>query len=128
MISIFIIGWLLLFLMLSVKAGKNDYIQSPMSRTQFNVDYCFIHKIVYLAGIGGEKCDQCDRGFVQNAVNDVNHPVLNRTIPNGQGPDCVACGECFSNWDRILEELREKTENTVGKARRVKVSTKMTIL
>ena len=80
------------------------------------------------AGIGGEKCDQCDRGFVQNAVNDVNHPVLNRTIPNGQGPDCVACGECFSNWDRILEELREKTENTVGKARRVKVSTKMTIL
>ena len=89
------------------------------------VEHCFKYEIVYLAGIGGEKCDQCDRGFVQNAVNDVNHPVLNRTIPNGQGPDCVACGECFSNWDRILEELREKTENTVGKARRVKVSTKM---
>ena len=94
----------------------------------FKVKHCFKYKIVYLVGIGGEKCDQCDRGFVQNAVNDVNHPVLNRTIPNGQGPDCVACGECFSNWDRILEELREKTENTVGKARRVKVSTKITNL
>ena len=111
--------------MLSVKAGKNDDIQSPLIKTQFKVEHCFKYEIVYLVGIGGEKCDQCDRGFVQNAVNDVNHPVLNRTIPNGQGPDCVACGECFSNWDRILEELREKTENTVGKARRVKVSTKM---
>ena len=36
-------------------------------------------------------------------------------------PECVECGECFSNWDRILEDLRTKTQNTVGKARRVKV-------
>ena len=52
----------------------------------------------------------------------MDHPTLNRTIPHGEMPECVACGECFSNWDRILEDLQTKTQETVGKARRVKVS------
>ena len=73
-------------------------------------------------GIGGEKCDQCDRGFVQSADVTMDHPTLNRTIPHGEMPECVACGECFSNWDRILEDLQTKTQETVGKARRVKVN------
>ena len=51
----------------------------------------------------------------------MDHPTLNRTIPHGDMPECVACGECFSNWDRILEDLETKTQDTVGRARRVKV-------
>ena len=39
-------------------------------------------------GMGGDKCDQCARGF------------------KGRAPYCEACGECFDNWDRILTELR----------------------
>ena len=35
---------------------------------------------------------------------------------------CVACGECFSNWDRILKELKTKTEEEVLKANQVKVT------
>ena len=57
----------------------------------------------------------------------MDHPVRNRTIPHGAMPDCVECGECFSNWDRILEDLRTKTQNTVGKAVRVKVRPKLII-
>ncbi|XP_043223097.1 laminin subunit beta-1-like [Amphibalanus amphitrite] len=43
-------------------------------------------------GMGGDKCDQCARGF------------------KGRAPYCDACGECFDNWDRILTELRDRTE------------------
>lgn len=39
-------------------------------------------------GIGGEKCDECARGFT------------------GQAPYCQPCGECFDNWDYILTELK----------------------
>ena len=41
---------------------------------------------VCLPGMGGEKCDRCDRGYVGAVV-----------------PDCQPCGECFDNWDRILQ-------------------------
>ena len=78
-----------------------------------------IHEI--FIGIGGEKCDQCDRGWVQDALLTFDHPVRNRTIPHGDLPECVACGECFNNWDRILEELRNKTEKVVEDAKKVKV-------
>lgn len=43
---------------------------------------------VCTSGIGGDKCDQCDRGFL------------------GQAPYCSPCGECFDNWDRTLDGLR----------------------
>ena len=59
---------------------------------------------------------------MQDAAINIDHPVSDRTIPNGEMPQCVECGECFSNWDRILEELQTKTQTTVGRARRVKVS------
>jgi len=39
-------------------------------------------------GVGGEKCDRCDRGTT------------------GTLPYCVPCGECFTNWDTIINELR----------------------
>lgn len=41
-----------------------------------------------LAGVGGYKCDTCARGYI------------------GSVPDCIACGECFDNWDRILQEAK----------------------
>ena len=43
-----------------------------------------------LPGIGGHKCDRCARGTT------------------GQIPYCEPCGECFDNWDRIIEELKSK--------------------
>ena len=41
---------------------------------------------VCLPGMGGDKCDRCARGYVGTRV-----------------PDCQPCGECFDNWDRILQ-------------------------
>ena len=39
-------------------------------------------------GIGGEKCDRCARGYL------------------GHDLYCTSCGECFDNWDRILDSLK----------------------
>ena len=51
---------------------------------EFDVEHCFKYKIAYLAGIGGEKCDQCTRGYVQEAELTADHPVMNKTIPDGE--------------------------------------------
>ena len=45
---------------------------------------------VCMMGIGGDKCDKCARGFI------------------GTAPNCRPCGECFDNWDRILNELKSE--------------------
>lgn len=39
-------------------------------------------------GIGGRHCDECARGYT------------------GVAPTCNPCGECFDNWDRILQALK----------------------
>lgn len=52
-------------------------------------------------GIGGEKCDQCDRGYI------------------GQAPTCSPCGECFDNWDLILHDLKNKTKLVIDEASRI---------
>lgn len=39
-------------------------------------------------GIGGYRCDKCDRGYY------------------GTAPTCSPCGECFENWDRIVQDLK----------------------
>lgn len=57
---------------------------------------CICHK-----GIGGEKCDQCDRGY------------------HGEAPQCSPCGECFDNWDLILDGLRNKTNAVIQEASRI---------
>ena len=77
---------------------------------------------MYFSGIGGEKCDECARGYVQRADLTPEHPVLNKTIPHGADPDCIPCGECFENWDRILINLETTTKEEVEKANIVKVT------
>jgi len=57
---------------------------------------CVCHK-----GIGGDKCDQCDRGY------------------HGEAPQCSPCGECFDNWDLILDGLRNKTDAVIQEASRI---------
>lgn len=47
---------------------------------------------------GGRNCDECARGFT------------------GQFPDCRPCGECFHNWDKIIQDLANETKHWVGLA------------
>uniref|UniRef100_A0A1I8BDR2 Laminin EGF-like domain-containing protein n=1 Tax=Meloidogyne hapla TaxID=6305 RepID=A0A1I8BDR2_MELHA len=49
-------------------------------------------------GSGGPKCNECARGYT------------------GQWPHCQACGECFDNWDSILQGLRVDLEKLVERA------------
>ena len=35
---------------------------------------------------------------------------------------CLSCGECFTNWDRILTELNEKTKGEVDQAQELKAT------
>ncbi|KAF7637603.1 hypothetical protein Mgra_00002860 [Meloidogyne graminicola] len=49
-------------------------------------------------GSGGPKCNECARGYT------------------GQWPHCQACGECFDNWDLILQELKKDLEKLVERA------------
>lgn len=45
-------------------------------------------------GIGGVKCDECARGFT------------------GRAPYCQTCGECFDNWDLVLNDLQGEDVRT----------------
>lgn len=56
------------------------------------------------SGIGGYKCKECDRGFLGNA------------------PYCTACGECFDNWDLILNGLKMETKRIIDEARQIKTT------
>lgn len=55
-------------------------------------------------GVTGFKCDRCARGTT------------------GDLPNCVPCGECFDNWDKIIMELRDQTQDIVRSANDVSVS------
>ena len=79
-----------------------------------------LYLYVFLIGIGGDKCDQCTRGYVQEADLTPDHPVLNKTIPEGEEQQCLSCGECFTNWDRILTEMYEQTKTEVDQANQLK--------
>jgi len=72
--------------------------------------------------IGGDKCDECDVGHVQEQRIGPDHEVLTRNIPFGDTPNCKPCGECFNNWNRILEELQTNTSVRVEEAEKVKVT------
>ncbi|GLV46313.1 LanB1 [Carabus blaptoides fortunei] len=55
-----------------------------------------------IQGIGGGKCDTCARGYL------------------GEAPHCSPCGECFDNWDRILNNRHQQTLDIIDKARKMK--------
>ncbi|QQP36583.1 Uncharacterized protein FKW44_021730 [Caligus rogercresseyi] len=74
-----------------------------------------------LLGIGGEKCDECAVGFYQE-THLTREPVHSRTISHDDSPRCRECGECFTNWNRILSDLSNKTKERVAKAENVKVT------
>lgn len=57
-----------------------------------------------ISGIGGYKCNECDRGFI------------------GHAPSCSACGECFDNWDLILNSLKEETKRVIDEAKKIKTT------
>lgn len=73
-----------------------DVIGSASQQCNRETGVCICHK-----GIGGEKCDQCDRGY------------------HGDAPQCSPCGECFDNWDLILDGLRNKTSVVIDEASRI---------
>jgi len=80
---------------------------------------CNWKRKLFAVGIGGEKCDQCARGFIQDAILTADHPVQDRQIPHGEMPMCLPCGECFTNWDRILADLRNQTDEQIARAEQV---------
>lgn len=57
-----------------------------------------------VAGVTGYKCDRCARGTT------------------GQLPNCVPCGECFDNWDRVIRDLRDQTHYLVESAKNISVT------
>lgn len=57
---------------------------------------------ICLEGIGGDKCDKCARGYL------------------GQAPQCSFCGECFKNWNDILEDLAAQSERMIVAAANIK--------
>jgi len=75
-----------------------------------------------LGCIGGEKCDECDVGYVHNRPIGPGHEVQTRLIPYGDRPNCVPCGECFNNWERILTDLKDNTTLRVEEANKVKIT------
>lgn len=54
-------------------------------------------------GIGGKNCDMCARGYI------------------GHGIQCTECGECFNNWDVIIDGLKVQTQYAIGNASKIKV-------
>ena len=52
----------------------------------------------------------------------IKYCISFQTIPDGEQQQCLSCGECFTNWDRILTELNEKTKGEVDQAQELKAT------
>ena len=52
-------------------------------------------------GNAGVKCDQCARGYT------------------GSPPYCESCGECFENWDQIIQGLKQHTNRLIDSAKQI---------
>ncbi|XP_074604898.1 laminin subunit beta-1 isoform X2 [Brevipalpus obovatus] len=57
-----------------------------------------------IKGISGKKCDQCARGYL------------------GTAPRCESCGECFENWDVIIQKLKNDTITLMENARTIRIT------
>ncbi|CAH0562710.1 unnamed protein product [Brassicogethes aeneus] len=79
------------------KRCQCDSIGSKTSQCDMDTGAC-----VCLSGIGGYRCDKCARGFI------------------GNSPHCQPCGECFDNWDRILQETKNNTLDIIERAGDIK--------
>ncbi|XP_040566371.1 laminin subunit beta-1 isoform X1 [Lepeophtheirus salmonis] len=94
---------------------------NPQGSQSYQCDHA-TGKCICLEGIGGEKCDECAIGFFQETHLSPESPVHSRTISYSDSPRCRECGECFTNWNRILTDLSNKTKEKVAKAEMVKVT------
>ncbi|VDN04221.1 unnamed protein product [Thelazia callipaeda] len=56
---------------------------------------------VCLPGSGGPLCNICARGYT------------------GQWPQCEACGECFHNWDEIVQNIKSQVNNLIGATKNI---------
>uniref|UniRef100_A0A7N8YIP4 Laminin, beta 2 (laminin S) n=1 Tax=Mastacembelus armatus TaxID=205130 RepID=A0A7N8YIP4_9TELE len=55
-------------------------------------------------GVSGVRCDQCARGF------------------SGQFPNCQPCHQCFGDWDRIVQDLAERTKALAERAHEIQTT------
>uniref|UniRef100_A0A0N5AN25 Laminin subunit beta-1 n=1 Tax=Syphacia muris TaxID=451379 RepID=A0A0N5AN25_9BILA len=53
---------------------------------------------ICLSGYGGALCNECARGYT------------------GEWPNCKACGECFTNWDNIIQQLKKQVDDLIERA------------
>ncbi|CAJ0952788.1 unnamed protein product, partial [Mesorhabditis belari] len=56
---------------------------------------------ICLPGSGGPLCNECARGYT------------------GQWPYCQPCGECFHQWDGIVQGLKSKVETLINTANNI---------
>ncbi|XP_033647467.1 laminin subunit beta-1-like [Asterias rubens] len=54
-------------------------------------------------GVTGRNCDSCAYGTT------------------GEVPNCEPCGECFDDWDAIIEDLRRQTKELIARANNITV-------
>ncbi|GBP43432.1 Laminin subunit beta-1 [Eumeta japonica] len=54
-------------------------------------------------GMGGVKCDMCARGYL------------------GHAPECYTCGECFDNWDYIIDDLKGQTQASIKNSSQIRL-------
>jgi len=66
-----------------------------------------------LPGIGGKRCDQCDYGFYTESYASYE---LQLPSENSEGYYCQQCDQCFDNWDKTINALKEDSRKILATA------------